>query len=37
MDDGSLTMLKNKDGYIRGNCLRLHTNISKEENQIIID
>lgn len=37
MDDGSLTQLKNKDGYIRGNTLRIHTNVSKEENQIIID
>lgn len=37
MDDGSLTQLKNKDGYVRGNTLRIHTNVSKEENQIIID
>lgn len=37
MDDGSLTTLKNKDGYIRGNCLRIHTNVTKEENQILID
>ena len=37
MDDGSLQTLKNKDGYIRGNTLTLHTNISKEENQVIID
>lgn len=37
MDDGSLTILKNKDGYIRGNMLRIHTNVSKEENQILID
>lgn len=37
MDDGSLTKLKNKDGYVRGCTLRLHTNVSKEENQVIID
>lgn len=37
MDDGSLVTLKNKDGYVRGNALRIHTNVSKEENQIIID
>jgi len=37
MDDGSLTTLKNKDGYVRGSALRIHTNLSKEENQVIID
>lgn len=37
MDDGSLQTLRNKDGYVRGNTLSLNTNISKEENQVIID
>jgi len=37
MDDGSLGMLKYPDGSTRATMLRLHTNISKEENQLIID
>ena len=37
LDDGGLSQLKNKDGYIRGNNLILNTMLPRESNQIIID